>query len=492
MLCLTACGTESPAAAILPPAAHDVSRPNIVYVLTDDLSTDLLQFMPNVQRLQREGTSFTQFITSASLCCPSRASILTGRLPHDTGVRTNVFPRGGIYAFAVNHNPRRTFARTLNAQGYRTALMGKYLNGYRASSGAVPPGWTDWAGSAKGYQGFDYTLDVNGVPTFFGDGESDYLTDVIAERGARIIDEAAADRRPFLLELSTFTPHRPAIPAPRHRGLFAGTTAPRGPAFNTPIVDAPRWLASRRRRTAARVARIDIRYRQRARSVVSVDELLGRLIDHLEATGQLSDTYVVFGSDNGFHMGEHRLLPGKLTAFETDIRVPFVVRGPGVPAGRKVDALVQNTDIAPTFEALAGAVPRPDMDGRSLAGMIHGGAVPDDWRDAAIVEHTHTDRKSNDPDNQTPASGDPPSYEALRTRTATYVEYHDGEREYYDLRRDPEQLHNAYGDLTATERARLSARLQQLVSCHGAARCATAPAGRAARSRARPPRRTRG
>ena len=200
----------------------------------------------------------------------------------------------------------------------------------------------------------------------------------------------------------------------------------------------------------------------------------------------------MFGSDNGYHMDEHRLLPGKLTAFETDIRVPFIVRGPGVPAGRKVDALVQNTDMAPTFEALAGALPREGVDGpdgRSLAGIIKGGPVPLDWRDLALVEHTHTARAANDPDEQTPSSGDPPSYVALRSRTATYVEYHDGEREYYDLRTDPEQLFNAYGQLSAAERARLSARLRALTTCRGAAQCSTAPAGRAGRAGPGRPRR---
>lgn len=489
-LVLAGCSTE-PRATAAPPLGDRADRPNVVFVLTDDLSSDLIRFMPNVQRLRREGTSFTQFITSASLCCPSRASIFTGLLPHNTGVLTNIFPYGGVYAFARNRNPGRVFARTLNARGYRTAFMGKYLNGYRASSGFVPPGWTDWAGGGKGYEGFGYTLNLDGVPTFFGDGEADYLTDVIAERGAKIVDEAPADRRPFFLMLSTFTPHRPFVPAPRHRGLFADVRAPRSPAFNRPIENAPRWLAGREERDPRRLKLFDRRYRQRAQSVVSVDEMLGKVLDHLERTGQADSTYVMFGSDNGYHMGEHRLLPGKLTAFETDIRVPFIVRGPGVPAGREVDALVQNTDLAPTFEALAGVLPR-NRDGRSLVGLMKGRPVPANWRDAALVEHKRTARQANDPDDQTPASGDPPTYRALRTRAATYVEYRDGDREYYDLRTDPYQLRNAYGDLGAEQRARLSARLRALVTCRGAARCATAPDGRAGRSGpGRPPRRPR-
>jgi arylsulfatase A-like enzyme len=460
----------------------DVTRPNIVFVLTDDLSADLLRFMPNVQSLQQRGASFTNFFVSNSLCCPSRATIFTGRHPHNTGVFTNIYPHGGIYAYAVRNNPQRSFAVTLGAQGYRTALMGKYLNGYRADSGVVPQGWTDWAATAKAYQGFDYTLNIDGTPQFFGEQPTDYLTDVISQRGGDFVDTMAAEGSPFLLELASFTPHRPSVPAPRHIGLFEDVVAPRGPAFDRAIENAPRWLEGRNPRSQETLDRIDARYRQRARSVVAVDDMVGRLVERLEATGLMSNTYFVFSSDNGYHMGEHRLLPGKLTAYDTDIRVPLIVVGPGITPGTQIDAIAQNTDLAPTFEELAGALPRPDHDGRSLVGLLHGHPVPSDWRNAALVEHRHTVRAANDPDEQTAASGDPPSYRAMRTKRFTYVEYKDGEREYYNNVRDPHQLRNVHDNVSPERRRRLHAQLRMLARCDGAVECASRPAAQEARA----------
>jgi arylsulfatase A-like enzyme len=472
------CGeAERPVAA----AAAAAPPPNIVFVLTDDLTGDLLRFMPTVGRLARAGASFSTYIVSDSLCCPSRASIFTGQLPHNTGVFTNIYPDGGFYAYTVNGNADRSFAVALRDQGYRTALMGKYLNGYKASSGEVPAGWTDWAGNAHAYQEYDYTLNVDGTPTYYGDEPEDYLTDVIAARSADFIDASAG--QPFFLELSTFAPHFPAVPAQRHLGLLHRVRAPHSPAFNRSIVDPPRWLDTKRLSRNA-VESIDSRYRDRARSVMSVDELVATVVQHLIDTGQLANTYFVFSSDNGYHMGEHRLRPGKQTAFDTDIRVPLIISGPGVRRGMEIDAVTQNTDLAPTFAELAGAPALPEADGRSLAGLLHGEPAPDDWRRAAIVEHRRASRLASDPDNQPRASGDPPSYKALRTPTETYVEYADGEREYYDDRRDPHQLRNAYRDRSRARRRRLHAQLRALVTCERAVRCATAPGARAARAAA--------
>jgi N-acetylglucosamine-6-sulfatase len=484
--------TPAASAPVTPAPNYDVAHPNIVFVLTDDLSGDLLRFMPNVQKLAATGATFDDYFVSDSLCCPSRASIFTGLLPHDTGVYTNTRPDGGIRAYRRHGDAQRSFALTLAAQGYRTALMGKYLNGYGANGAQVPPGWSDWAGTSRAYQGFDYTLNVDGTPYYYGSEPQDYLTDVISERGGTFIDSSAARARPFFLELASFTPHRPAVPAPRDLGLFGGVRAPRGPAFNRAIVDAPPWLAGRGPLSLGQRDRIDSLYRDRARSVVAVDDMVGALIDHLRATGQLDNTYFVFSSDNGFHMGEHRLQPGKLTAFDTDIRVPLIVSGPGVAPGTHIRALAQNTDLAPTFETLAGAQPPADVDGRSLTGLLHGDPVPADWRTATLVEHRHITRRHGfDPDVQTRASGDPPSYTALRTAGATYVEYADGERELYDDRFDPDQLRNAYGALTISQRGALHRELRRLVNCHGTASCATAPAPRAGRAARRHRRRAR-
>jgi N-acetylglucosamine-6-sulfatase len=468
---LAGCASETP--------RQDASPPNIVFVLTDDLSPDLLRFMPTVRQLAAEGTSFTNYIVSDSLCCPSRASIFTGQFPHNTGVFTNIYPHGGFYAYTVGGAAGRSFAVALSARGYRTALMGKYLNGYHAERAPVPEGWTDWAGTGVAYQGYDYTLNVDGTPTYYGDEPADYLTDVIAQRGIQFISEQRG--HPFFLELASFAPHRPAVPAPRHLGLYHRVRAPRGPAFDRLVVDAPDWLRAKRM-TRAQVEAIDVEYRDRARSVVAVDELVKTVRDRLAALGELENTYFVFSSDNGYHMGEYRLLPGKKTAFDTDIRVPLIVTGPGVAAGAEIDAITQNTDLAPTFAEWAGSEMGPQVDGRSVADLLRGEPVPADWRAAALVEHRRTRRLHHDPDEQPVRSGDPPTYQALRTTSATYVEYDNGGREYYDLSDDPDQLRNRYAALSHRRRRTLHVQLRSLVTCDGAEQCATAPAARAARA----------
>jgi arylsulfatase A-like enzyme len=169
-------------------------------------------------------------------------------------------------------------------------------------------------------------------------------------------------------------------------------------------------------------------------------------------------------------MGEHRLLPGKMTAFDTDIRVPLVITGPGIRPGTKISALAENIDLAPTFEALAGRVPPPGVDGRSLVPLLDG-RTPPDWRHAVLVEHHGPDINPSDPDFPAPDSGDPPSYEAMRFDGGVYVEYVDGEREYYDTATDPDELRNIYGRLGAVRRAMLHRDLLALEHCHGGLAC---------------------
>ena len=356
--------------------------------------------------------------------------------------------------------------------------MGKYLNGYYPIDAAMPPGWTSWGGAGAAYPEYDYVLDQDGRPVWHGHRPQDYLTDVLARRGGAFVDAAAHDDQPFLLEVATFAPHRPATPAPRDRHAFPRLRAPRDAAYDRQNVDAPPWLVHRRPLDARDQRFIDRRFRRRARSVLAVDRLLGHLEDRLRADRVGRDTYVVFTSDNGYHMGEHRLLPGKLTAFDSDVRVPLIVAGPGIRPGMRIGALAQNTDLAPTFEALAGAPAEPGVDGRSLVPLLRGGPAPRDWRRAAVVEHHHPPRTAADPDLQPRASGDPPTYEALRTRHLTYVEYADGERELYDDARDPAQRVNRYATAPPGLLARLHRDVLRLSACHGRA-CSHAPPGRA-------------
>lgn len=458
------------------PASPSPPRPNIVLVLTDDLSMNLVQFLPQVLQLQRDGTSFSQYTVTDSLCCPSRASIFTGRYPHNTGVFTNHAPDGGFRTFRTRGNENATVATALQRVGYRTAMMGKYLNGYRpeadvdGSGTYVPPGWDEWDVAGDGYPEFDYVLNENHELRPYGSAPADYLTDVLAAKAEAFVTSSAAARTPFFLEVATFAPHAPYRPAPRDKDAFPGLTAPRGPAFDTVPTDAPAWLASRAALTPDETNRIDEVFRKRAQAVQAIDQLIGSVRAAVERAGAAQDTIIMFSSDNGYHLGEHRLNPGKMTAFDTDVVVPLVVAGPRVRAGAIVAVPAQNVDLLPTFEDLAGAGVQADVDGHSLLPLLTG--EPDGgWRTASLIEHHGPDTDTTDPDAPPKDSGNPPTYEALRTATVTYVEYADGSREYYDRVADPDQLHNTYAQLPPSTQAALHTGLQALASCEGAQAC---------------------
>ena len=190
----------------------------------------------------------------------------------------------------------------------------------------------------------------------------------------------------------------------------------------------------------------------------------------MAAIGATDNTYFVFSSDNGYHMGEHRMMPGKMTAFDTDIHVPLIVTGPGVPAGRTIDEIVENIDLCPTFTELGFAATPANVDGHSLVPLLRG-QQPDAWRTAALIEHRGPLRQLADPDMPGPRGGNPPTYEAIRMPHALYVEYATGEKEYHDLAADPDELHNTFGSLSAEEKASLHATLEAVQTCRDAVNC---------------------
>jgi N-acetylglucosamine-6-sulfatase len=475
--------TTPPTLGGSPPSAPSAfpGRPNIVFVLTDDLSTDLVRYMPHVLAMERRGLTFTHYFVSDSLCCPSRASIFTGNFPHDTHIYGNFGSEGGFQAFHRRGEERHTFAVVLQRAGYRTAMMGKYLNGYAQAAGHVadgattdvratyvPPGWNEWDVAGWGYPEFNYTLNENGVLRRYGHKPDDYLTDVLARKGVGFINGAAQNHQPFFLELATFAPHYPYTPAPADRHDFPGLRAPRPPSFDVLPTHPPQWLAPHKPLTRKQIARINFAFLRRVRSVQAVDRMIGEIERTLTADGLAGSTYLVFSSDNGLHTGEHRLMPGKLTAFDTDIRVPLVVTGPGVPPSSTTPLMAENVDLAETFAAIGRT--RLAGDGHSLLPLLEGKSLST-WRNAVLIEHQGSPLSVRDPDYQQPASGNPTTYEAMRTNSFLYVEYADGEREFYDLRTDPFELHNIAGSLTRKELTRLHSALGALERCHGSSAC---------------------
>jgi len=467
-------GAQAPPPSLLapPPAPPPAAPPaNIVFVLTDDLSWDLVPHMPAVRQLQRDGATFSRYIVSNSLCCPSRTSIFTGRLPHNSRVQANVPPLGGYKQFLAAGNGASTYATSLQMAGYRTALMGKFLNGYLAQRDPPLPGFSDWKAVANGYRQYDYVLNDNGVPTYL-EGPGSFHNSILTRDAEAFIDSSAATRTPFVLELSSFSPHAPFVAAPQDEGAFPFLHVPRKGAFAKANRDAPDWLAGRPPLRRSQKRRMDRVRMKRAEAVQAVDRMVASVRARLAATGLAGNTYFVFTSDNGFHTGEHRLLAGKQTVFDTDIRVPLIVAGPGVPPGTRTDVLAQNTDLRPTFEAMAGRPVSTDVDGVSLLPWLQVPALLG-GRGAALVEHVQAARRPGiDPDAQGRPAGNPPDYTALRLPNATYVEYVTGEFEYYDLLEDPDQRTNRYFELSRERRDELARRLAALRACVGAAACA--------------------
>jgi N-acetylglucosamine-6-sulfatase len=454
-------------AALVWPAGA-AAAPNVVVIETDDQTVADLAAMPRTSSsISGQGVAFATSVVSLSQCCPSRATLLTGRYAHNHGVRSSAAPFGG----AGRLDDSQTLATWLRRAGYATALVGRYLNGYgRDDPFAVPRGWTEWHVLYGGttFRYYDYTINHNGRLRTYGSLPSDYQTDVITGLAEAVIRRRAARKAPFFLWTAYVAPHTgqprelgdppgsSTVPATRHRGAFAGLTPPLTPAFDeADVSDKPVAIAARPPLAAARVLAIQETWRQRQEALRAVDEGVARIVRALRAAGELRDTLVIFTSDNGFMTGEHRLAAGKIVPYEPSIRVPLLMRGPGIPAGAVRTQPVWNGDLAPTILAAAGARSPWPPDGRSLWPLIR---RPARWPGRDILLEGSWRRRLHGP-----------LYTGLRTERHVYVEHATGERELYDLARDPDQLDNlAARPESAPVQAVLAARLARLRRCKGA------------------------
>lgn len=453
------------ASGVAPAVAQDVERPNIVFILVDDLEAGDLSKFPNIwNQIALQGTSFEQFFVSNSWCCPSRSSILRSQYVHSHGVLTNTAPEGGFTKFHNSDLERSTLGTWMKSAGYRTGLMGKYLNHYpggAAGATYVPPGWDEWDVPVRQlYNEYGYTLNENGLLSAHGYEPEDYLEDVLSQKAGAFVSQASTE--PFFLYLAPIAPHNPANYAPRHAGAFADEFAPRPPSFDQPDVSGePRWLSSRPRFTPRTVQKIDERYRRRLRAMLGVDDMVGALMETLRVTGKLENTYIFFSSDNGFHLGQHRLAQGKTTPFDESIKVPLVVRGPGIKPLGVVSEMGANVDLSPTFAQLAG-VRLPDFtEGRSLLPLLRG-RPPSPWRQNVLLEFYRP--TSEESGRQTPV----PAYQGMRTSQHTFVRYSTGEYQLYDLARDPYQLYNLAATVAPAVIAQFEQQLDALAVCSGA------------------------
>ncbi|MBA3671911.1 MAG: sulfatase [Gemmatimonadaceae bacterium] len=466
LACGSAAGAPLPGDGVPSQAGATAARPNIVFILSDDEDVALHAYMPKTKALLHDrGTTFDNYFVTYSLCCPSRATTLRGQYPHSTGIEGNQLPTGGWQKFHALGRDSSTIATWLKDAGYRTAMFGKYMNGYQPKAG-MPPGWAEWYVTGAGYGGYNYTLNENGTMVPYGRQPGDFLVDVIAHKAADVIRRSAADKTPVFLYVAPFTPHGPSTAAPRHAGLYADAALPRSPAFDEEDVsDKPKAVSSRPRLAPQVISRLEDAYRRRVRSLQSVDDLVDSVVTALRVTGQLENSYIVYASDNGFHLGEHRLMQGKNTPYESDIRVPMVIRGPRVAAGRHESALVLNNDLAQTFAAMAGVRPPSFVEGRSMLPLLTRSDPA--WRRAAFMVERRGGRDAQEELGDSPDGRGQGSFDAIRTADHTYVEYGTGERELYDLRRDPHQLENLAARADQALVKRLSSWLAALAKCSG-------------------------
>ena len=489
-----------PARLVDDESARVIRKPNIVFFLTDDMSTAHLAHMPSTRRLIFDrGARFTDYYTNISLCCPARATLFTGKYAHNTGISGNAFP-DGFHGFHTGDERRRTFAVALRRRaGYRTSLIGKYLNEYPFVDSAprhavrptfVPRGWSDWAVPVRGQYGASYDINLDGRIRH-REGPANYLGDVMMRRAVRQI-EGNRDDRGLALMLSFLGPHAPAPASPVERNnralvqRLSRVHYPRTPDFNEQDVsDKPRWVRDEPRLGPTARRAVDRAYRRQLLSVTSIDRHIRVVVDALRRTGQLDDTYLVFTSDHGFHMGNHRLKAGKNLPYVIDSHVPFAIRGPGIAPGTVVGRVTGPTDVAPTFADMAGVRLPWVHDGESVLPLAKG-QTPEAWKHWVLVRHGRPYGGSAatrpEPLLRAEAIGGVkrPAFRGVIGSRWRYVRYGGPreEEELYDHLADPHQVRNIMArparDRTDEQQAALEeARraVRALMGCSGVASC---------------------
>ncbi len=400
-------------------------RPSVVLVVTDDHHPAVTEYMPRtLDAVAGRGIRFANAFTTSPLCSPSRASLLTGQRPARHGVVTNGVPgRAGVRRPGLEDRP--TLATWFQAAGYRTALIGKYLNFYVNMSPAIPPGWDEWrvfVGDVLLY--FDYELNENGTIRQYGKADADYSTDVLSQLAQQFVGGNA--EREFFVLLAPFAPHSPSFVAPRHQAKVDEMEPWRPRSWGEErFDDKPAWLR-RLARDPDKLADEDPLIARQRVAILAVDEAIDGLVRQLEELGIADNTVVIVSADHGLQWGEHRWV-GKLLPYEESIRIPMMVRYPlRVEAGQVRKELVSSLDVAPTLASWTG-VPMGDVfDGRSWVDLLEGAGGP--WRTELVIENP----------------GDRPvmPWTVLRDERFKLIRYASGVEELYDLEADRAELTN--------------------------------------------------
>ncbi len=465
VVAIFACGGGgSPSAPAPAPTPTPAPKASIIVIMLDDMDSGSTGDMPKLLSLiANRGVNFPYSYATLPLCAPARASLLTGQYAHNHGVHSND-DYAEVRATGLEGSNVATW---LKGAGYANGLFGKYFNNYPSGSAEtfIPQGWDEWFAvlEDRDVDNYDWQVNDNGrIAEYHGTAPDAYQTDVLADKAVSFIRRTTD--KPLFMVIGPSSPHLPAAPAPRHEDLFQGIEAPRTPSFNeADVSDKPFFVRSKPLINDQLIRQLDLDYRKRLQALQSVDDMIQKLVDALQAAGRLDNTYIFFTGDNGFFQGQHRFRSGKNAAYEESISVPLIVRGPRVSAGAIRNHLVGNIDLAPTFCEIAGIPIPTSVDGRSLLGPMSDSPTPaSSWRQDLLIDHYGGGQNV-------------PPYGALRVerpdgQSLAYIEFTTNpENEFYDLRDDPDQLTNRYQGGDAGVIQPLAQRLHALQACAGAA-----------------------
>jgi arylsulfatase A-like enzyme len=511
-----------------PASANKAERPNVVVIEADDAVVSDVAYMPNVQRLLVDGgASFDNYFVSYSLCCTARVTLLTGQFSHNHQVLSNFRSNeGGYYRFRDlpgQLNQRNSLGPWMKRAGYRTALVGKYLNEYGALDRTeVPPGWDRWAAllDHSTYDYYNYFMNVDGKLRHYGSrkyaqmqidmatlntsdpassfgelmadfrsvfnpfdyfgtqNERVYTMDIGGNYAVRFVRNSARSKKPFFLYYAPPGPHaedtnhiqglRPGAPEPdprppaRYADTFDDVPLPRPPSFNeADVSDKASNLKNLPLLNDAQIAEMTDNYRGRLGAVRAIDDQVGRIVEALKKSGEFRNTYIMFTSDNGYLQGEHRLRGSKFLPYENSIRVPTLVRGPGIKPGSTIDTNTVDVDLAPTILDMADAAPGRTMDGVSLLPAAQNRTpLPDR---PILLQAMRPLLKFTTP----LTAWDVPFY-GVRTDQFKYLNWSFGEKELYDMEKDPDELVNLAADPAYADTvAQLEALAFRLSTCAG-------------------------
>jgi arylsulfatase A-like enzyme len=392
------------------------------------------------------GTNFSpNAYVSTPICGPARASLLTGKWSHNTGL---VETTGAYQRLRDTGLESDTIATRLKRAGYKTYFGGKYTNGYDGQT--VPPGWDAWFGMVEPLNGAASFRYRDGTRIRSFDRSVYNETDVLRLDAISFLRDQAGSSAPWFAYVCPHAPHEPYYPADRYAGGYATESLRDVPSVGEEnLSDKPAWVRAEAPYTDTERETDTHAYRGMLRELQEVDDMVKRLMGTLANTGQLDNTYVFYLTDNGYLLGEHGLRK-KDVPYEEASRTPFIVRGPDVPRGSVSNVLVSHVDVPATLLDLAGQ-PWSDLDGRSLLPVFAaGGRRPAGWRDEVLVEDVKR------------------GWYMLRTLRWVYVEWNNGDKELYDMSTDRYQMRSLHADPGKAGLVdQLSARLKALKECSG-------------------------